>query len=327
MNLGPKTQAFFKRLKEEAQNAPVPPPIDENNIVGIRQATKELFRDYAGPLPDGVLESSFENHMFMLPEGKKVGAKIYTPENFDPGINSSVIFFQGNGFLFDMLESHLPGFARMANTANCQVIGIDTPLAPEHTAQEINDLSYDVVRYIFQHTEQLGANPENIILAGYSAGGNLVANITSKARHDQTLNIKQLLLLSPSLDLSLETRCNSPYADYQNKDESASDESIRQIVKHYYKDIDPKTPMISPLFEKDLTDMPATTIVLAEFDGARGDGHAYAEKLEAADVPVKVVICEGQTHNYFITRAVMGDQPDPAIVMGQALLDSNINST
>lgn len=327
MNLGPKTKAFFKRLKKEAQNVPVPPPIDKNNIVSVRQATKELFRDYAGPLPDWVLESSFKNYTFTLPEDKKVRAKIYTPENFNSTINSSVIFFQGNGFIFDMLDAHLPGFARMANTTNCQVIGIDTPLAPEHTAQEINDLSYAVVRYTFQHAEQLGANPENIILAGYSAGGNLVANIASKARHDKMLNIKQLLLLSPSLDLSLETRRDSPYADYQNKDESASTESIRRIVKLYYQDIEPKTPLISPMFEKDLTDMPPTTIVLAEFDGARGDGQAYAERLEAADVPVKVIICEGQTHNYFIARAVMGDLPDPAIVMGQALLDSNINST
>ena len=271
------------------------------------------------------MESSFKNDTFTLPEDKKVRAKIYTLENFDSDINSSVIFFQGNGFLFDMLDAHLPGFARMANTANCQVIGIDTPLAPEHTAQEINDLSYAVVRYIFQHAEQLGANPENIILAGYSAGGNLVANIASKARHDRMLNIQQLLLLSPSLDLSLETRRDSPYAGYQNKDESVSVERIRQVVKLYYQDNDPKTPLISPMFEKDLMNMPATTIVLAEFDGARGDGHAYAEKLEAVDVPVKVIICEGQTHNYFIARAVMGDQPDPAIVMGKALQEYNSN--
>ena len=54
-----------------------------------------------------------------------------------------------------------------------------------------------------------------------------------------------------------------------------------------------------------LRGVPSTTIILAEFDTARGDG----------DVSVKVIICEQETHNW----GVMNDGIDPAIVMANAI--------
>lgn len=314
MKLGPKTKAFFASQKKATQDTS-PPEVNAANIVELRELTKALFRDWAGPLPDGVSNADFENYEFDLPSGDRVKAKIFTPATYDAASSITVIFFQGNGFLFDMLEAHLPGYARMANAAHCKVIGIDTPLAPEYSAQSINDLSYAVVQYIFNHPAELDVNQDNIVLAGYSGGGNIVANIVNKARFDNSINIKHQILLSPSLDLSLETRNDSPYANYQAMDESSSIEQVQQIVQLYYKDKDPKSSLISPMFEEDLSGVPPTTIVLAEFDAARGDGQAYAEKLLESGVPVEIIICAGQTHNYFIARAVMDDPPDPALVM------------
>jgi acetyl esterase/lipase len=322
MPIGPQTRAFFDRTKIQAKENPSP-PVDKIPLATLRQTTLDAFREYAGRLPEGVSFSSFQDDDFELPSKYIVHAKTYTPKEYNPASSDTVIFFQGNGFVFDMLESHLPGFARMANAANCKVIGIATPLAPEHSAQKINDIAYETVRYVFQNAAKLGVTPDNIILAGYSAGGNLVANIVSRARTDEIIRIKHQLLLSPCLDLSLETHQNSPYAEFQKLDESTTRETLKFIVGLYHQDVDPKTPLISPLFKKNLTGVPSTTIVLAEFDALRGDGHAYADKLKAAGVPVKVIICEQQTHNYFIARGVMNDGIDPAIVMANVITGKN----
>lgn len=323
MQVAPKTRAFFDRLKKEAAENPGQPSIEQVPLDVLRKATIELFREYAGSFPDGVSAKSFQDYAFDLPCDASIHVKVYTPESFDPFSGSSVIFFQGNGFLFDVLDAHLPGFARMAMLANCQVIGVDTPLAPEHSAQEINNISYETVRYVYQNADRLGVNSENIILGGYSSGGNLVANIINRLQQSKEIQIKHQLLMSPSLDLSLQTHANNPFLKYQNLDESVSTAALEYVVKTYYQDNDPRDPLISPMFQKDLSGLPPTTIVLAEFDGARGDGEVYAKKLKEAGTSVEVLICEGQTHNYFIARGVMGDEPDPAIVMAKAILKVN----
>ncbi|MEM9244066.1 MAG: alpha/beta hydrolase [Pseudomonadota bacterium] len=323
MRVAPKTRAFFDRLKKEANENPTS-PIDQIPIETLRSATIESFREYAGPLPEGVSASSFKNYFFKLSEENKTRAKIYTPERFDSRAGSTVIFFQGNGYIFNMLEAHLPGIARMANAANCQVIAIDTPLAPEHTAREINDMAYATVCYIFRNADNLDVNTDKLVLAGYSSGGNIVANIINRARTDSMMKFKHQLLLSPCLDLSLQTYLDNPYVDYQNKDEMVSLENLRYLMKQYYKNTDPRTPLISPMFASDLSGVPPTTIVLAEFDGVRGDGEMYAKRLEAFAVPVEVIICKGQAHSYFIARGMMDDDPDPAIVMAEAILKNSV---
>lgn len=320
MELGSNTKAFFNTLMQQEKSAPAPLAITADNLPQIRELTKQTFQDYAGEFPKGTSSSSFVNQSFLLNDNQNVHTKIYAPDTYDSSMDASVIFFQGNGFLFDMLAAHLPGFARLAITANCQVIGIDTPLAPEHTAEEINDLSYQAVAYIVAHADELNINPHNIILAGYSGGANIAINIAHKARNDSKINLKHLMLVSPSIDLTFETRKHTPYTKYQDMDESANIDSVKAVVKLYHKNINPALPLISPMFHKDLTDMPKTTIIVAEFDAARGDAHAFLDKLNAANVPADIHVCEGQTHNYFIARGVMDDPPDPAIVMAQAIL-------
>lgn len=70
-------------------------------------------------------------------------------------------------------------------------MGIGMPLTPEHTAQEMNDISYETVHYIFQHTDELDLHPNNIILAGYSAAGILwqILLIEHEQMHSFELNI------------------------------------------------------------------------------------------------------------------------------------------
>lgn len=319
MKLGPKTAALFKQLHDNNE-APDFPAISAESIQFYRDLNINLFKEWAGDFPEGHDRNSFNEHTFKLDDGQLIKTKIFTPPGYNASEDSTVIFFPGNAMVFDLLEAHLPGFTQLALHGRCKVIGVDTPLAPEYSAQEINDMSYDLVKTIYLNAEKLNINPPNIILAGYSGGGNLVANIAAKARTDQDIFIKHLFLISPALDFTFETRTNSPYKAYQDMDSSSNaPEQIKPFIELYYKNDDPASPLISPMFEPNLENMPATTIILPEFDACRGDGEAYALRLKEAQVPVEVVICEGQTHLFFIARGVMGDDPDPAVVMGKMI--------
>jgi len=325
MQLGPKTAAFLKKQQEE-NVAPDLPPFSEETIQVYRDYNIELFREWSGNFPEGYSINSFSNKTFQLDNNSEIKTKIFTPPGYDASKHSTVIFFQGNAMVFDMLESHLPGYARLALSGNCKVIGVDTPLAPEYSPQEINDMSYALVKSIIFNANNLNINPQNLILAGYSGGGSLAANISARARTNKDIYIKHLFLLSPALDFTLETRINSPYKKYQDMDSSSnSAEAIKPILELYYKNVPPSLPLISPMFEPNLENIPPTTIILPEFDACRGDGEAYALRLKEAGVPVEVLICEGQTHLFFIARGVLGDEPDPAMVMAQTIKNWQTN--
>lgn len=319
MTLGRHTKNFLNSLKQDASAESV--LLKDIPLGELRKSTIEIFKDYAGSLPDGIKEENFTDLHFQTSDGKSVQAKHYRPKNFDADQGATVIFLPGNGFLFDMTAAHLPGVARLALAASCQVILLNTPLAPEHSAQQINQQCYEVVKTIFDDALLFNIDKNNMLLAGYSCGGNIACNILKKSSTDPDIKFNQLILLSPSLDISLKTFIDNPYTKYQEKDETVVFENLQFITQSYYQDNDPTDPFISPLYETDFNHLPPITIILAEYDADRGVGHAYAEKLKAASVEVQVKICAGQIHNYFIARGVLNDEPDPALVMAEVILE------
>ena len=51
----------------------------------------------------------------------------------------------------------------------------DYCLAPEQAFPAAVEETYGIIAYAFDHAEELGIDPQKIVLAGHSAGGNLVA--------------------------------------------------------------------------------------------------------------------------------------------------------
>ena len=62
---------------------------------------------------------------------------------------------------------------------------------------------------------------------------------------------------------------------------------------------DAKKPLASPIYSENLKGLPPATIINAQCDVRAADGAAYAEKLEAAGVPVKHEVYKGVTHEFF----------------------------
>ena len=78
-------------------------------------------------------------------------------------------------------------------------------------------------------------------------------------------------------------------------------------------------PFYSPLFEKDLTNLPTTTFIIGEYDGLRSDSEAYYQHVKANNQRTERILLQGQTHNTILLRSIMTDGPDPAKVIADII--------
>ena len=82
---------------------------------------------------------------------------------------------------------------------------------------------------------------------------------------------------------------------------------------------DLKHPLAAPMMAPDHSGLPPAFIAVAEHDPLRDDGIAYAEKLEAAGVPVVLDRGQGLIHGYLRSMEYCADARERLTAMSSWL--------
>src|SRR4051812_14139546 len=209
--------------------------------------------------------------------------RIFTPAAVENGDSPGIVFFHGGAGIFNDLESH-DGFCRMlANGSASRVISVDYRLAPEHAFPAAVDDSYFAAQWVADHAQELRVRPNQIAVAGDSAGGALATIVCQLAKRAGGPRIALQVLFSPVPDWSPEFESRRTYGQGYFVDQNLIDGTRRSA---WPPDLDLGAPRISPLRAADLTELPPAHIHTAEFDPFRDEGKAYADALAHAGVPV-----------------------------------------
>jgi acetyl esterase len=261
----------------------------ESSLSGLRQAYSEMCRAFTPPRPAELYVVDFEL------DG--VAVRSYQP----PASSSTdavpcIVYLHGGGWVVGDLDSHDFICAELASTLGVLVIAVDYRLAPEHPFPAAFDDCLSVWRAL--RTGPFRLDPERMLVAGDSAGGNLAAALCLALRDaGEPLPAAQVLIY-PGLggDQRLASRSECVDAPLL----SSSDVDCYHAL--YLRGTAKPGAYAMPLFAGDFSGLPPALIAVAQFDPLRDDGVLYAERLNAAGVTATLYYGNGLVHGCLRAR-------------------------
>lgn len=263
------------------------PPIESMGAQGARDFVAQFNTARppgrpVGEVKDGTLQGA---------EGP-LPYRLYRPAT--PGPHPIVVYFHGGGWVLGDEQSDDPFCRDMCRRSDMIFVSVGYRHAPEHRFPAAAEDGYAATRWIAEHAAELGGNGSPVLVAGWSAGGNIAAVTCQLARDRGGPAIGGQLLVCPVTDCSF---------DRSSYTENATGYFLTQSLMYWFWDIycspaDRTDPRVSPL-RGELAGLPPAYVVTCEFDPLRDEGIAYAEALGAAGVPVGQLKAHGHFHSSF----------------------------
>jgi len=230
-----------------------------------------------------------------------IALRSYTPLGAKDAMLPGLVFFHGGGFALGDLDTHDDLCRHIANGSGCRVVSVDYRLAPEHPFPAGVEDCYAATKWVAEHAAEIGIGGP-LAVGGDSAGGNLAAVVAQLAKTQGPALAFQLLIY-PVTQLG---GPELPSMEENAKGYFLERESMQWYTRMYCPDAALLAdPRMSPLRAKDLSGLPPAYVVTAGFDPLRDEGKAYADKLDAAGVPVTYVNYPGMVHGFFSLRGLI----------------------
>ena len=237
----------------------------------------------------------------------KVPIRLFFPteEDMENGAASGkkppvILFFHGGGWVTESVENYQRVCARMAQSTGQIVASVEYRLAPEYRFPVGLMDCYAAAKTFYTNRFLLNTDPDRITIMGDSAGGNLAAAVCMMARDRGDFFPKKQILIYPALN-----NCYTEESPYRSVQENGEGYLLTAVKMEDYLRLyesspdDRQNPYFAPILEKDLSHMPYTLILTAEFDPLRDEGEAYGKRLEEAGNYVEVHRIPEALHGYF----------------------------
>ncbi|WP_330422455.1 alpha/beta hydrolase [Blautia obeum] len=211
-----------------------------------------------------------------------------------------LLFFHGGGWVTESVENYDRVCSRMAQSTGHIVMSVEYRLAPEYRFPVPLEDCYAAAKALYTGHLVLPADPDRITIIGDSAGGNLAAAVCLKARDTGDFAPKKQILIYPAV-----SNCYTKKSPYKSVQENGQDYLLTAVKMEDYLKLyessteDRQNPYFAPILAKDLSHMPETLILTAEFDPLRDEGEEYGKRLKKANNYVEIHRIPDALHGYF----------------------------
>jgi acetyl esterase len=261
----------------------------------MRQATVDVRL-----LDGGVPVGHVRDDRLRGPRGP-VAVRTYHPGGRRSVRRPTIVTFHGGGFVLGDLDTHDTLSRWLCREVDAVVVSVDYRLAPEDPFPAAVEDASAAARWAADHIDRLGGDPDRLVVAGDSAGGNLAAVVAQSWAEEVTRERPPLaaqVLLYPVVDLEDDDGTRYPSRVEFGDELLLTGDDMRWFADHYLGEAeDRRDPRLSPI-NGALEGLPPTVLVTAEFDPLRDEAEAYATALEAAGVPVRHRRFAGLIHGF-----------------------------
>ena len=213
-----------------------------------------------------------------------------------------VLYLHGGAFLTCGVNSHSRIVNALSKFADSPVLVVNYRLIPKHSVGMALDDCHDAYRWL----RLRGYQPEQIVLAGDSAGGYLALALAQRLQqiHEEPA---ALVAISPLLQLAKEPKQSHPNiktdAMFPAK---AFDALVALVAKAAAKHVVDGKPerLYEPLYHLE-PGLPRTLIHVSGSEVLLHDARAAARALAAAGVPTEVRVWPGQIHDFQLAAPVV----------------------
>ncbi|MBV8848272.1 MAG: alpha/beta hydrolase [Methylobacteriaceae bacterium] len=216
-----------------------------------------------------------------------------------PGISADapvMLYLHGGGYVVCSPRTHRPITGFFAH-AGFRVFCPDYRMAPENPFPTAVDDALSAYEGLLSR----GVQPDDIVVAGDSAGGGLTMALLIALRDRNRPMPAAAALLSPWTDLALTGKSIRKNA---RRDAYLNEEGAAKSAELYLRGKDPRMPLASPLYD-DLHNMPPVIIHVGGREILRDDSTRLAERIRAAGSEIVISIWPVVPHVWQIFNRIL----------------------
>ena len=278
------------------------------SVAGMRQTTKTYCQDMCkSPV--------YEDSVDITANGRTFKLFSYQSADKTGEVLPVMIYVHGGSFMASKAEFYKEPCRYVAENLGCRVFNVDYSLAPENIYPAAIEDILAAVEYIYTNAASLNVDASKIGLFGDSAGANLALAAIIDNKTEAKFSYAGLFY--PCVDLYSQDKLYDwnldmyDVADEQKElinsrlqlgraDGLGNNDLMAAILTAYsggkYEEVK-RNHDVSMIYA-DLSNMPATGVFTAEYDGLRIQAEYYSRLLDKAGIPNKHIRYRGVSHAF-----------------------------
>ncbi|RVW09098.1 alpha/beta hydrolase [Prescottella agglutinans] len=231
-------------------------------------------------------------------DGTPIPLSVFSPAHTDRTAPAPCVYWvHGGGMVMGDRFSQIDIPLDWLDEFGAVVVSVDYRLAPEATGSTLVDDCYQGLRWISEHSAELGIDPARIVVAGVSAGGGLAAGVTLLARDLGCPAIAAQILVCPMLDHRNTSTSSHQYSGVPGVWTREMNEfGWRAVLGDLTTDA--VSQYISPALADDLSGLPTTYIDTGSAEVFRDEDIDYATRIWAAGGQAELQVWAGGFHGF-----------------------------